>query len=329
MTTADTPSDLNLGDAVAAELAWTPSVNAANTGVALVDGVATLPGEVVTYPDRSLAEMAAFRIRGVTAIADEIAIRASWDAPTDTHTGTGTGTVEEKGAAWVSSRGAASAIPWGYSRREWSTSGMDGPVHDLVGSISVEALPEMAGRLGQGPPRAALDSDMMTTGRESPVTVTQRTAILPESATGPPSRAPAAARPNATGCVVSVSDAPRRRPDRVHPSSDGAPRNPDAERAAAGPFQGTIADGYPHPGVGAVVHRRHRDRRAPDGAPERRPEPGPLPGAGPVAGHPRVTVSAHSAEQRPGGVEVVFGLVCEVQGSDRPARVGQLVVLFR
>src|SRR5664279_3943613 len=87
-------------DAVAAEPAWAPSVNAADPGAVVVDGAVTLSGEVVTWPDRSLAEIAAIRVRGVTAIADRIAIRASWDAHTDT------GTVEAKGPAWAVFQGS-------------------------------------------------------------------------------------------------------------------------------------------------------------------------------------------------------------------------------
>ena len=45
MTTADTPGDLRLGDAVAAEPAWAPSVNAADPGAVVVDGAVTLSGE--------------------------------------------------------------------------------------------------------------------------------------------------------------------------------------------------------------------------------------------------------------------------------------------
>jgi len=193
MTTADTPGDLELGDAVAAEPAWTPSVNAADTGVAVVDGAVTL--------------------------------------------------------------------------------------------------------------------------------------ILPESATGPPSRAPAAARPNVTICVESVCAA-FRRPDGVSRSGGWVPRNQDAVRAA-GPFHGTNADGYlilaSAPSfIAETVCVEHPTAPPNDGL-NRVRFPAPVP----VAGHPRGTVSPHSAEQRPGGVQAVFGLVCEVPLSDRPARPGQLAVLSR
>ncbi len=166
---------------------------------------------------------------------------------------------------------------------------------------------------------------MMTTDRESPVMDGQRTAIPPESATGPPSRAPAAARPNVTGRVGSVSAA-LRRPDGGRPSGDWVPRNQDAVRAA-GPFHGTIADGYPTlasaPSFVAETVIVEHPTAPPDDDLNRVRFPAPVP----VTGVPRGPVSPHSAEQRPGGGAAVFGVVCEVPGSDRPARVGRFVVL--
>lgn len=70
-------------DAVAAELAWTPNVNATNIGVAVIDGVVTLSGEVLSYPEREQAERAALRVRGVPAIADEIEVHLPGNAPSD------------------------------------------------------------------------------------------------------------------------------------------------------------------------------------------------------------------------------------------------------
>jgi osmotically-inducible protein OsmY len=72
MTSPVTQRDSHLKDAVIAELAWTPNVNASKIGVAVIDGAVTLAGEVLTYPEGEQAERAALRVRGVTAIADEI-----------------------------------------------------------------------------------------------------------------------------------------------------------------------------------------------------------------------------------------------------------------
>ncbi|MFO1185703.1 MAG: BON domain-containing protein [Bauldia sp.] len=60
---------------VLAELDWEPSVNAANIGVAVENGVVTLSGHVATYAQRFAAERAAKRVRGVRAVAEEIEVR--------------------------------------------------------------------------------------------------------------------------------------------------------------------------------------------------------------------------------------------------------------
>jgi osmotically-inducible protein OsmY len=76
-------TDADLKDAVADELAWTPSVNGTHIGVAVDHGAVTLSGEVDSYPERLLAEKAALRVRGVTAVAEEVTVRNTWAAPTD------------------------------------------------------------------------------------------------------------------------------------------------------------------------------------------------------------------------------------------------------
>jgi osmotically-inducible protein OsmY len=68
-------TDAQLKAAVTAELAWTPLVNETNIGVAVNDGAVTLSGEVDTYPEKRDAEHAAFRVHGVTAVAEEITVR--------------------------------------------------------------------------------------------------------------------------------------------------------------------------------------------------------------------------------------------------------------
>lgn len=83
MTSPVTQRDSHLKDAVIAELAWTPNVNASKIGVAVIDGAVTLAGEVLTYPEREQAEWAALRVRGVTAIADEIEVHVPGDTPSD------------------------------------------------------------------------------------------------------------------------------------------------------------------------------------------------------------------------------------------------------
>ena len=59
------------------ELEWEPSVDHAEIGVAVVDGVVTLSGYVTSYAEKLAAERAARRVRGVMAIAEELKVR--WD----------------------------------------------------------------------------------------------------------------------------------------------------------------------------------------------------------------------------------------------------------
>jgi osmotically-inducible protein OsmY len=70
-------SDPDLKKAVVEEISYQPSVNSTNIGVAVKNGVVTLSGEVDSYPERYLAEKATLRVRGVSAVAEEITVRNS------------------------------------------------------------------------------------------------------------------------------------------------------------------------------------------------------------------------------------------------------------
>ena len=67
--------DRQLQEAVLAEFLWEPSVTAAHIGVAVHEGVVTLTGHVPSYFEKSAAERAAARVRGVKAVAQEIEVR--------------------------------------------------------------------------------------------------------------------------------------------------------------------------------------------------------------------------------------------------------------
>jgi osmotically-inducible protein OsmY len=70
---------------VLAELDWDPSVNAANVGVTVDDGVVTLQGAVDSYADKLAAEKAAKRVRGVKAVANDLEVKLLSDSKrTDT-----------------------------------------------------------------------------------------------------------------------------------------------------------------------------------------------------------------------------------------------------
>jgi osmotically-inducible protein OsmY len=80
MTRAQRRPDAELKAAVVDELQWTPGVDSTYIGVSVTDGAVTLSGEVESYPEKSLAEKAVQRVRGVTAIAEEITVRDTWGA---------------------------------------------------------------------------------------------------------------------------------------------------------------------------------------------------------------------------------------------------------
>ena len=68
-------TDLSLRQDILDELEFEPQVDAAHIGVAVENGVVTLSGHVYTYAEKLAAETAAKRVKGVRAIAQEIAVR--------------------------------------------------------------------------------------------------------------------------------------------------------------------------------------------------------------------------------------------------------------
>jgi len=68
-------TDLELKKSVESELTWEPSVNAAEIGVAVKDGIVTLGGHVQSYWEKWNAERAATRVAGVKAVVNELEIR--------------------------------------------------------------------------------------------------------------------------------------------------------------------------------------------------------------------------------------------------------------
>lgn len=75
--------DDKLQKAVLAELNWEPSITAAHIGVAAQHGTVTLTGHVSSYSQKHAAEMAAGRVKGVKAIAEEIEIRLPYEVKRD------------------------------------------------------------------------------------------------------------------------------------------------------------------------------------------------------------------------------------------------------
>jgi osmotically-inducible protein OsmY len=78
-------TDSQLQKDVMAELEWEPSVDQADIGVAVIDGVVTLNGFVKTYAEKIAAEKAARRVAGVKAIAQELKVRIPSASKTADH----------------------------------------------------------------------------------------------------------------------------------------------------------------------------------------------------------------------------------------------------
>jgi osmotically-inducible protein OsmY len=68
-------TDTQLKKDVQAELEWDASVNAANVGVAVKDGVVTLTGHLDTFAEKYQIERAASRVSGVRALAVELDVK--------------------------------------------------------------------------------------------------------------------------------------------------------------------------------------------------------------------------------------------------------------
>jgi osmotically-inducible protein OsmY len=56
-------------------LSWEPSVDAAEIGVSVHDGVITLRGNVGTYSEKAAAERVSLAVYGVKAVANDLAVR--------------------------------------------------------------------------------------------------------------------------------------------------------------------------------------------------------------------------------------------------------------
>ena len=76
-------NDRELQQFVIDELEFDPSIDAADIGVAAENGVVTLTGHVSTYVQKLAAERAAWRVKGVRAIAQEITVRLPTDKKTN------------------------------------------------------------------------------------------------------------------------------------------------------------------------------------------------------------------------------------------------------
>lgn len=78
-------TDSELKQDVLEELQWEPSIDHADIGVSVVEGVVTLNGYVKSYAEKVAAERAVHRVVGAEAIAQELHVRLPGEARTADH----------------------------------------------------------------------------------------------------------------------------------------------------------------------------------------------------------------------------------------------------
>ncbi|MEN0054231.1 MAG: BON domain-containing protein [Mucilaginibacter sp.] len=72
-------TDSEIQKQVMEELKWEPILNATEIGVAVKHGVVTLSGQVSTYSKKAVAQRAAWRVKGVKAVAIDLEVVLSND----------------------------------------------------------------------------------------------------------------------------------------------------------------------------------------------------------------------------------------------------------
>lgn len=69
------PDDQRIKEEVLAEIGWDPRLKPSAVSVSVVDGVVSLTGRVDTFLKRWAADRAAFRIRGVQGVTNQLEVR--------------------------------------------------------------------------------------------------------------------------------------------------------------------------------------------------------------------------------------------------------------
>ena len=102
----------------------------------------------------------------------------------------------------------------------------------------------------------------------------------------------------------------------------------DPERAARGPFRGTIAHGYLTLSLAPAVISQVLEIREQTAALNYGLNKVRFPLPVKVGSQLRAAVTVMSAQQKTSGVESVFTLTYEIDGEDRPACVADVIVLY-
>ncbi|KXP00078.1 MaoC family dehydratase [Tsukamurella pseudospumae] len=103
----------------------------------------------------------------------------------------------------------------------------------------------------------------------------------------------------------------------------------DPEKAAKGPFGGTIAHGYLTLSLAPVLLQEAVVVEEFSAALNYGLNKVRFPSPVPVGSRLRATVELVSAQEKNGAIEAVFRLTYEVDGADRPACIAETVVLYR
>ncbi|GAA1079879.1 MaoC family dehydratase [Tsukamurella spumae] len=103
----------------------------------------------------------------------------------------------------------------------------------------------------------------------------------------------------------------------------------DPERAAKGPFGGTIAHGYLTLSLAPVLLQEALVVEEYSAALNYGLDKVRFPSPVPVGSRLRATVGLVSAQDKKGAIEAVFRLTYEVDGAERPACIADTVVLYR
>jgi acyl dehydratase len=102
----------------------------------------------------------------------------------------------------------------------------------------------------------------------------------------------------------------------------------DRDRAAKGPFKGTIAHGYLTLSLTPVVIEQVLQIRELTAALNYGVNKVRFPAPVPVGAQVRATVAVMRAEQKTSGLEAEFTLTYEIDGERRPACVADVIVLY-
>ena len=102
----------------------------------------------------------------------------------------------------------------------------------------------------------------------------------------------------------------------------------DAERAAKGPFKGTIAHGYLTLSLAPIVIGQVLQIRELTAALNYGLNKVRFPAPVRVGSQIRATVTVMHAQQKTSGVQAVFTLTYEIDGEKRPACVADVIVLY-